>query len=158
MGHGSGYIVDESGLVITNAHVVKITKHEGLKKITVFFPADGDKKKVSRRTGFMDILPTRDLCLRAFQTRGKESQALKLCEKPPSQGETVYTFGSPLGFRQHASPLDMVTCVRTGKEVAHLMDWAARRCSTKRHGLCSGRHLDSTRRGHVARQQRRAAG
>jgi S1-C subfamily serine protease len=120
-GHGSGYIVDDTGVLITNAHVVKPAKHlkKQLKRVYVTFPADGDKKEY-KTEGWLDVQPTRDLCLLRIKPEGKKLVPLTLCDKIPTPGDTVFTFGSPLGF-DNTPAFGHVTAYRKGSEIAEVM-------------------------------------
>ena len=117
---GSGFVVavdGDSAIVSTNYHVV-----EGAKKITIFFPADDrEMKNGLEADGYIDIQTIRDLALVHFNLKGKKVAPLKIADNPPEQGDTVYTFGSPVGQRNTIA-VGMVSCVRSGKEVADLMD------------------------------------
>ena len=114
-GHGSGYIVDESGVIVTNAHVVKVARRKDVKRVYVTFPADGDKKEYATE-GFLDVQPTRDLALIRIKPEGRTLKPLQLCEQPPSPGETVLTFGSPLGL-DNTPAFGHVTAYRTGRDI-----------------------------------------
>ena len=114
-GHGSGYIVDESGVIVTNAHVVKVARRKDVKRVYVTFPADGDKKEYATE-GFLDVQPTRDLALLRIKPEGRTLKPLQLCEQPPSPGETVLTFGSPLGL-DNTPAFGHVTAYRTGRDI-----------------------------------------
>ena len=121
---GSGFVVVVKGdeaIAATNYHVV-----EGAKKITIFFPAvDWEMKNGLEADGFVDVLPPMDLALVHFKLKGKKVEPLKLAKNLPEQGDTVYTFGSPVG-QKNTIAVGMVSCVRTGKEVAALMDRLAK--------------------------------
>jgi hypothetical protein len=105
--------------VITNAYVIKAIRQKGFKRCYITFPNDRDKKQYETE-GFLDVLPTRDLALVRFNPAGRKCVALKLAEKPPSPGESVFTFGSPLGV-DNTPAFGQVTSVRTGQEVADIM-------------------------------------
>jgi S1-C subfamily serine protease len=118
-GHGSGYVVDDTGIVITNAHVVKPAKQmkKKFKRVYVTFPADGDHKEYETE-GWLDVMPKRDLCLLRIKPEGKKLVPLKLCDKIPTPGDTVFTFGSPLGF-DNTPAFGHITAYRTGTEIAN---------------------------------------
>jgi hypothetical protein len=113
-GLGSGYVVDASGIIATNAHVVKHAK-----KVHVVFPADHDKKEYPSE-GFLAVLPTKDMCLLRINPGSRKLRALPIAEKLPMQGETIYTFGAPLGLENTVSS-GMVSSTRTGQEVSDLV-------------------------------------
>ena len=117
---GSGFVIyvdGDSAIAGTNYHVV-----EGAKKITIFFPAtDRDMKEAYEADGYIDIQPERDLALVHFKLKGRKVVPLPFAKELPEQGDTVYTFGSPVGQPNVIAP-GMVSSVRTGKEVAALMD------------------------------------
>ena len=56
-----------------------------------------------------------------FKLKGRKVIPLPFAKELPEQGDTVYTFGSPVGQPNVIAP-GMVSSVRTGKEVAALMD------------------------------------
>ena len=114
---GGGFVVDaEKGIIATNYHVI-----EGAKKITIFFPADDREMKHGLQAdGYFAILPGKDLALVHVKLGDRKVTALKLAEKTPEQGDTVYTYGAPIGKLTIAP--GMVMAVRTGQEVSDLMD------------------------------------
>ena len=117
---GSGFVIYVDGdeaIAATNYHVV-----EGAKKITIFFPAtDREMKDAHPADGYIEIQPERDLALVHFKLQGKKVVPVPIAKELPEQGDTVYTFGSPVGQQNVIAP-GMVSSVRTGKEVASLMD------------------------------------
>ncbi len=113
VGLGSGFVVDASGLVMTNYHVI-----EGAKKATVEFPSDRDKKQYPVE-GFMAVLVTRDLALIKVKAGSRKLIALKLAEKLPTRGDWVATFGSPLGLALTASDGE-ISAIRTGSELVDM--------------------------------------
>jgi S1-C subfamily serine protease len=141
---GSGFVIAVHGdeaIAATNYHVI-----EGAKKITIFFPADDHEMKNGLESeGYIEILPTRDLALVHFKLKGKKVAPLKVADKVPEQGDTVYTFGSPVGQRNTIAP-GMVSCVRSGQEVADLMDRLGKDTYTKGMGYT----LDATWIQHTA--------
>jgi S1-C subfamily serine protease len=117
---GSGFVIfvdGDTAIAGTNYHVV-----EGAKKIVIFFPAtDRDMKEGYEADGYVEIQPERDLALVHFKLKGRKVVPLPLAKELPEQGDTVYTFGSPVGQPNVIAP-GMVSSVRTGKEVSDLMD------------------------------------
>ena len=141
---GSGFVIavdGDSAIAATNYHVV-----EGAKKITIFFPAeDREMKEGLEADGYIDILPPRDLALVHFNLKGKKVKPLPVAENIPEQGDTVYTFGSPVGQRNTIA-VGMVSCVRSGKEVADLMERLGKETYVKGMGYT----LDATWIQHTA--------
>jgi S1-C subfamily serine protease len=141
---GSGFVIAVHGdeaIVATNYHVI-----EGAKKITIFFPADDREMKNGLESeGYLEILPTRDLALVHFKLKGRKVAPLKVANKLPEQGDTVYTFGSPVG-QSNTIAAGMVSCVRSGQEVADLMDRLGKDTYTKGMGYT----LDATWIQHTA--------
>lgn len=104
---GSGFVVDEQGLVLTNYHVI-----EGAKEAVVIFP-DKTRFKVE---GFLSIMPKKDLALVRIQPGTKQLRALQIAEQQPAKGEKVYAFGAPMGLSGSVSD-GIVAAVRTGEDV-----------------------------------------
>jgi S1-C subfamily serine protease len=121
---GSGFVVYVDGddaIAATNYHVV-----EGAKKITIYFPAtDRDMKDGHEADGYIEIQRERDLALVHFKLKGKKVVPVPIAKDLPEQGDSVYTFGSPVGQQNVVAP-GMVSSVRTGKEVSDLMDHLAK--------------------------------
>jgi S1-C subfamily serine protease len=114
---GSGFIVDDRGLVVTNYHVI-----EGEKEATVIFP---DKTR-SQVEGFLAILPGKDLALLRIQAGGRRLQALRLAEQAPAKGEKVYAFGAPMGLSGSVSD-GIVAALRPGEDVRETLRKLANR-------------------------------
>jgi S1-C subfamily serine protease len=114
---GSGFVVDEKGLVLTNYHVI-----EGAKEAVVVFP-DKTKFKVE---GFIGILPKKDLALLRIEPGAKRLQALRVAEQPPAKGEKVYAFGAPMGLSGSVSD-GIVAALRAGEDVRNTLKDLAKR-------------------------------
>lgn len=90
-GVGSGFVLHEEGLIVTNDHVVK-----GATALQVTWP-DGTKARgrVIARVARADV---------AFvKVEGKGLKALTLAEVDPQVGEFVVAIGSPLGLEHSVS-------------------------------------------------------
>jgi S1-C subfamily serine protease len=111
---GSGFVIDESGIIATNYHVI-----EGAKTATVKFPANKDARSYPV-IGFVTIQVTKDLALIKIKSDGQSFPALKLADSPPAKGERVFAFGSPLGLSGSVSD-GLVSAVRSGKEVSDIL-------------------------------------
>lgn len=114
---GSGFVVDEKGLILTNYHVI-----EGAKEATVIFP-DKTKFKVE---GFVGILPKKDLALIRIEPGTKRLQPLRVAEQPPAKGEKVYAFGAPMGLSGSVSD-GIVAALRSGEDVRNTLKGLANR-------------------------------
>src|SRR5467141_3462657 len=99
---GSGFVIDPSGYIVTNAHVVK-----GAQRVQVVLPsanADGSvDSALSTRT---TIVPARiigassEIDLAVIKVDAEKLPALKLgLYRKLGQGEIVFAFGSPGGLR-----------------------------------------------------------
>jgi serine protease Do len=99
---GSGFVIDESGYIVTNAHVVN-----GAERVQVLLPNTGPESSLeaalSTRTR---IVPARivgvskELDLALIKVDAGKLPALPLADyRKLGQGEMVFAFGSPEGLR-----------------------------------------------------------
>jgi S1-C subfamily serine protease len=102
---GSGYVVDESGIIATNYHVMA-----GAKEATAVFK-DGQKYPVK---GTLMLDGKRDIAIIKIEKPGLI--ALELADVLPRKGESVVTFGAPQGLSFSASE-GIVSGIREGKEL-----------------------------------------
>lgn len=114
MGSGSGYIVDSSGIIGTNYHVI-----EGAKKIKVSFPGDESKGSFKCK-GYIAIYPKKDMALIKIDPKDKKLRPLPLAKELPMQGEKVAAFGAPLGYSDTVTD-GTISAVRTGKQLTKMM-------------------------------------
>jgi serine protease Do len=99
---GSGFVIDPSGYIITNAHVVK-----GAQRVQVILPVantDGSlEAALSTRTNSVPariIGVTNDIDLALLKIEGGKLPALPIAlYRNLRQGEAVFAFGSPQGLR-----------------------------------------------------------
>ncbi|MGO9842323.1 MAG: trypsin-like peptidase domain-containing protein [Candidatus Acidiferrales bacterium] len=99
---GSGFVVDSSGYIITNAHVVN-----GAQRIQVVLPeVDSDSSARSVLAAKGRIVPaqivgvTREMDLALLKVEADGLQALPVASyRDLRQGELVFAFGSPEGLR-----------------------------------------------------------
>jgi S1-C subfamily serine protease len=155
-----GFVADAGrGIVATNYHVI-----EGAKKVTIFFPCDGEKRETTDAEslldsffpgdgekrefpadGYLAILPGKDLALVHVNFANKKVASLKLADKNPQQGDAVYTFGLRM-MRDYSIADGIVSAVRTGQEVSDLMD----RFIARTYVETAGYDLDATWIEHTA--------
>ena len=83
-GHGSGFLIDRSGLLLTNEHVVRTTK-----RVQVVF---GNGLEVTGTVVRRD--PVHDVALIKILLRARS--VLPMREKPARRPEDVYAVGSPM--------------------------------------------------------------
>ena len=150
-GLGSGFVVNaKMGLIFTNFHVVNDAKG-----VVIVFTADKDPKQYATE-GFLEVQPEKDLCLLKMVPGERKLQELKIANKVPEQGETVYAFGSSIALSGTVSN-GMVTAIRTGPELRSLWDRKEGKGFFKSVLRLRRRlRVDSALRRDLARQQRRA--
>ena len=103
---GSGYVVDASGILVSNVHVMA-----GARKATVVFP----NKKTFDVTGTYLVDPKRDICV--FQiSEKKDLPVLPMADKLPRKGEDVIALGSPSGLSFTAT-VGVVSAIRASEEL-----------------------------------------
>jgi S1-C subfamily serine protease len=118
---GSGFIVDEDGVIATNFHVVR-----GASRATATF-SDGTKVPV---TGYLEIFQEGDLALLQIRIDGRRLSPLQLETVLPRQGERVFAYGSPEGLDGTATdgivsairtdnPAGTLTLVQTSTPISH---------------------------------------
>jgi len=99
---GSGFVIDPSGYIVTNAHVVN-----GAQLVRVVLPLAGMDSAVSAALSTRtNIVPARvvgvarDIDLALLKVDGVKLQALPVASfRSLRQGEVVFAFGSPEGLR-----------------------------------------------------------
>jgi S1-C subfamily serine protease len=104
---GSGFVVAESGLIVTNYHVV-----EGADSMTI---RSRDGRETSP-TGYLIAEPKFDLCVLLVDPDRFPCVPIAMAAAPPQKGESVAAFGSPLGFSFSATN-GIVSSYRSGREV-----------------------------------------
>ena len=106
---GSGFVVREEGIVVTNHHVMN-----GAQRARVTF-ANGRSAVVS---GVLFCDPKRDIAIVKIVRSGKLS-TLALASDIPKKGETVVAFGAPQGLSFSATD-GIVSAIRQAEEMADL--------------------------------------
>jgi serine protease Do len=99
---GSGFVIEESGYIVTNAHVVN-----GAQRVQVVLPNAASESSLeaalSTRTRIVPaqiIGVSRELDLAVIKVAAEKLPALPLANyRKLSQGEMVFAFGSPEGLR-----------------------------------------------------------
>ena len=105
---GNGFLIDSSGLIVTNYHVI-----EGAKAITAVLLGDRDRSALSVE-GWAAIEPGNDLALLRIKVGDKRLRPLPLTSNPPTKGERVLAIGSG------AYP-GIVSAMRSGKDVRDML-------------------------------------
>lgn len=108
-GIGSGFPLDDKGTIVTNYHVI-----EGAKSIKIKF---GDK--TADVPGFLVFSPGKDIAVLKANLGPEKLSPLKLATAKPVKGETVFTFGAPLGFDSTVSN-GIVSSVRKGTDLREI--------------------------------------
>lgn len=104
---GSGFVVSDTGIVVTNYHVI-----EGGKKVSIEFE-DGRKCGVE---GFKLFDQERDIAIIQLSKDGAPFIPVPLANSLPRKGEDVAAFGAPLGLSFTASK-GTITNIRDGQEL-----------------------------------------
>jgi S1-C subfamily serine protease len=116
-GTGSGFVVDDRGILITNCHVVV-----GEGEAVAVFP----DKTTYRVLGVLAFVPGKDLTLLKIDPGTRKLASLRLAQTAPVKGEKVYAFGAPLGMSGSVSD-GLVAAIRRGQEVRqNLQDLSGR--------------------------------
>jgi len=104
-GIGSGFLVTDDGLVVTNHHVIA-----GATEATITF-IDGTEAEV---LGTLFLDGPRDIAV--LKIDGDSHKFLPLATKHPSKGTSVVAFGAPLGLSFSATE-GIVSAIRTSEEL-----------------------------------------
>ena len=86
---GSGFFAGDPGTIVTNYHVI-----EGAQSVTV----RNHRGQTARVDGWLKIDPDRDLAVLKMGRASMPMPPLPLSPDLPRKGESVASFGSPLGF------------------------------------------------------------
>lgn len=103
---GSGFVVDKSGMIITNYHVV-----EGAKSAVALFRT----KEEFPIKGWWALDPASDLALLQIDCPAEKLHPVKLAKDLPKKGEAVAAFGAPHGLDFSYTKGD-VSALRTGDD------------------------------------------
>lgn len=106
-GHGSGFVADTSGNVITNYHVVA-----GATKMYAVF-ADGKQVDVK---GYRFTDPDRDMAVVQLELTPNTVAPLPIASELPRKGESVFGFGSPEGL-DFTTSQGIVSAIRSGDDL-----------------------------------------
>jgi len=104
-GIGSGFVVDSSGIVVTNHHVIA-----GASKAEVSF----QNKKTAQVLGTLYLDKNRDIAV--LKIAGDSYSALKLAKELPLKGASVAAFGAPVGLSFTATE-GIVSAIRKIEEL-----------------------------------------
>ncbi|MEZ6040680.1 MAG: trypsin-like peptidase domain-containing protein [Planctomycetaceae bacterium] len=108
-GHGSGFVIDAAGIIVTNYHVV-----EGATKAIVCFK-NGDKIPVD---GFLYLSAQKDIAILKINPNAGNHplQAIQLSPSAPRQGTSVAALGAPYGLDFTVSE-GIISAVRLAAEL-----------------------------------------
>ena len=110
-GLGSGFVVDKSGTIVTNYHVIT-----GAKKVEVEF-ANGTTVKA---VGFRAVNPQKDIAIIKIDFAPEKLTVVPLAEAPPNKGAEVMAFGTPLGL-SFTSSKGIISALRSEEEMRDQM-------------------------------------
>lgn len=108
-GIGSGFPLDNQGTIVTNYHVI-----EGATSVKIKFG-----EKTADVPGFLIFSPGKDIAILKANLGAERVAPLKLAANQPVKGETVLTFGAPLGFDSTVSN-GIVSSVRKGSDLREI--------------------------------------
>ena len=106
-GNGSGFIIDSTGTVATNLHVVQNIGSAEVKFV------DGSRYEIA---GFVALAEEKDLVLLRIRTSRDDFEPLPVITKLPHKGEKVYALGAPRGYLGSITD-GIVSAIRTGTEI-----------------------------------------
>ncbi|MBC20348.1 MAG: hypothetical protein CMJ74_08830 [Planctomycetaceae bacterium] len=106
-GNGSGFIIDSSGTVVTNLHVVQNTGTAEVRFV------DGSRYEVA---GFVGLAEEKDLVLLRIRSNRNDFEPLPITTKLPRKGEKVYALGAPRGYLGSITD-GIVSAIRSGAEI-----------------------------------------
>jgi S1-C subfamily serine protease len=109
-GFGSGAIVDDDGVVVTNFHVI-----DGASQVRITLRSG----KPLEVLGFLEVDTGRDIAVLKTQKLA-DKYAIKITNTSPQVGAKVAAFGNPRGFDFTTSE-GIVSAVRTGKQVVEVI-------------------------------------
>ena len=119
-GEGSGFVLNDEGEIVTNAHVVTTGEGEAIKPADEVFVEFADGNRVPAKVLGHD--PNADIALLRVDPKGLELQPLPLGDSEKVKvGEPVAAIGSPFGQAQSLS-VGIVSAV--DRSVASLTDFA----------------------------------
>ena len=109
-GNGSGFIIDASGTVVTNLHVVQNTGSAEVKFV------DGSRYEIA---GFVAIAEEKDLVLLRIRSNRSDFEPLPITSELPRKGEKVYALGAPRGYLGSITD-GIVSAIRSGTEIREI--------------------------------------
>ena len=109
-GNGSGFVMDKSGIIVTNVHVIA-----GARQATVNFK-DGSKTPV---LGVLKVDVKRDVAIIKVDHPADKLFPIKLAAALPRKGEKVVAFGAPLGLSWTATD-GVISAFRSTEELGKL--------------------------------------
>ena len=109
-GNGSGFIIDASGTVVTNLHVVQNTGSAEVKFV------DGSRYEIA---GFVAIAEEKDLVLLRIRSNRNDFEPLPITSELPRKGEKVYALGAPRGYLGSITD-GIVSAIRSGTEIRQI--------------------------------------
>ncbi|WP_053226576.1 S1C family serine protease [Solirubrobacter soli] len=119
-GEGSGFVLNDDGEIVTNAHVVTTGEGSALKRASAVYVEFADGNRVGAKVLGTD--PNADVALLRVDTKGLTLRPLPLGDSEKvSVGEPVAAIGSPFGQAQSMS-VGIVSAV--DRSVASLTDFA----------------------------------
>jgi len=105
IGNGSGFIVDSSGLIVTNAHVVGKSRVSGVRLF--------NGKKYEGQVLGLDLV--RDIAV--LKIEAENLPTIKMAEEDPKVGEWVLAMGSPLSLKNTVTAGIVSNINRAGYEL-----------------------------------------
>ena len=104
---GSGFVLSNDGVVVTNYHVIEGTK---------LMRSEFSNHQTAQVLGYKTYDPDHDLAIIKVESGGLALRPLTLANEPPRKGLAVATFGAPLGL-DFVTADGIVSAVRSGHDL-----------------------------------------